>query len=213
MNVQKLCPRCKQVKGDADFYVRREGYLSGWCRQCTRDAARKPNWALVNCINCGVAAQGPAKQWRCSACGKPRFVLACPGCTLTGNSPAGVHYTGCEHGDLPHTRLSIDTRNMPEFPVWACILMQVCTIESGVSHAAGTWSVARVDLFYTAEAAVRLQPFNVALGPGDTCRFRWLRNTEQFEMHKIHRPFRSLAVQTPLGETAARQLASMVHSS
>jgi hypothetical protein len=39
--VDKRCPRCSVVKTvDGDFYVLRDGRVSGWCRECVREDKR-----------------------------------------------------------------------------------------------------------------------------------------------------------------------------
>jgi recombinational DNA repair protein (RecF pathway) len=40
MTAVKRCPRCGRVRPAADFYRRRSGRLSSYCRSCQRAAAR-----------------------------------------------------------------------------------------------------------------------------------------------------------------------------
>jgi hypothetical protein len=41
MTAVKRCPRCGQLKSAAEFYRRRRGQLSSYCRPCTRAATRE----------------------------------------------------------------------------------------------------------------------------------------------------------------------------
>ena len=40
MTAAKRCPRCGRVRPAAEFYRRRSGRLSSYCRSCQRTAAR-----------------------------------------------------------------------------------------------------------------------------------------------------------------------------
>jgi recombinational DNA repair protein (RecF pathway) len=40
MTAVKRCPRCGRVRAAAEFYRRRSGRLSSYCRSCQRAAAR-----------------------------------------------------------------------------------------------------------------------------------------------------------------------------
>ena len=37
----KRCPKCKKSKKEKSFYVRKNGYLSSYCMECTREDSRK----------------------------------------------------------------------------------------------------------------------------------------------------------------------------
>ena len=40
---KKFCPYCKQNLPESAFYWRSDGYLSGYCMQCTKERQRKFN--------------------------------------------------------------------------------------------------------------------------------------------------------------------------
>lgn len=70
----KYCPKCEASKDVADFYRRKNGYLSAWCKPCTTKANNAHRAEKRRLAREARAALPPAESKLCTACGesKPR---------------------------------------------------------------------------------------------------------------------------------------------